>query len=218
MFVFVLLLCCATLASALRRAALHTQDLSKVAAEDFQGFRANPEVCDETLSGPMDAGYRGCQNTTISGRTCRHWTESQKYWPDNYPDKGLGDHNYCRNPDGEPTIWCFTTDPQKEWEFCNPRSALLLHAEERSSAAVGATVVAATTRAAANATVGAAAAAAVNATAGAASAAVSGATRRGELASLEHVGELASLEHAAVEPHSWWKTTKIAPSFARRHG
>jgi len=26
--------------------------------------------------------------------------------------------NYCRNPDGEPTIWCFTTDPEKLWEFC----------------------------------------------------------------------------------------------------
>uniref|UniRef100_A0A8D2JJR7 Kringle domain-containing protein n=1 Tax=Sciurus vulgaris TaxID=55149 RepID=A0A8D2JJR7_SCIVU len=27
--------------------------------------------------------------------------------------------NYCRNPDGEPRPWCFTTDPNKRWELCN---------------------------------------------------------------------------------------------------
>lgn len=27
--------------------------------------------------------------------------------------------NYCRNPDGEPRPWCFTTDPNKRWEFCD---------------------------------------------------------------------------------------------------
>lgn len=33
--------------------------------------------------------------------------------------------NYCRNPDGEPTIWCYTTDRKKRWEYCSPRSSLL---------------------------------------------------------------------------------------------
>ena len=27
---------------------------------------------------------------------------------------------FCRNPDGEPTIWCYTRDPNKRWEFCDP--------------------------------------------------------------------------------------------------
>lgn len=27
--------------------------------------------------------------------------------------------NYCRNPDGELRPWCFTTDPNKRWEFCD---------------------------------------------------------------------------------------------------
>ena len=31
----------------------------------------------------------------------------------------MGDHNYCRNPDGEPAVWCYTTDPQKRWEYCD---------------------------------------------------------------------------------------------------
>lgn len=35
-----------------------------------------------------------------------------------YPDKGLDD-NYCRNPDGRHRPWCFTTDPDTPWEYCN---------------------------------------------------------------------------------------------------
>lgn len=35
-----------------------------------------------------------------------------------YPDKGLDD-NYCRNPDGLHRPWCFTTDPNTPWEYCN---------------------------------------------------------------------------------------------------
>jgi integrin beta 3 len=40
--------------------------------------------------------------------------------PEKYPKGGLGDHNYCRNPDGVKDIWCYTTDPKKRWEYCDP--------------------------------------------------------------------------------------------------
>ena len=27
--------------------------------------------------------------------------------------------NYCRNPDGEPKVWCYTTNPGDRWERCD---------------------------------------------------------------------------------------------------
>lgn len=35
-----------------------------------------------------------------------------------YPDKGLKD-NFCRNPDGRQRPWCFTTNPDTPWEYCD---------------------------------------------------------------------------------------------------
>lgn len=32
--------------------------------------------------------------------------------------RGL-DNNYCRNPDNERRPWCYTTDPDTRWEYCN---------------------------------------------------------------------------------------------------
>jgi hypothetical protein len=36
-----------------------------------------------------------------------------------YPQGGL-DSNYCRNPGNNKTIWCYTTDPKKRWDWCEP--------------------------------------------------------------------------------------------------
>ena len=50
--------------------------------------------------------------------------------PTNYPSKGLGDHNYCRNPDDEKGAWCYTTDPDHRWEYCDcpeSRQTLVTH-------------------------------------------------------------------------------------------
>ena len=81
-----------------------------------------PEVCDETLSGENDAGYRGCQTKTNSGATCQRWDSQAPnvhgVTPANYPDSDLSS-NYCRNPDGGPTIWCYTMDGDR-YEYCTP--------------------------------------------------------------------------------------------------
>lgn len=80
--------------------------------------------CRETMTGNgMD--YIGCQSYTKSGRACQIWNDQypQKHsfvseW---YSERHLGEHFFCRNPDGDETIWCYTMDPETRWEYCEPR-------------------------------------------------------------------------------------------------
>uniref|UniRef100_A0A8C2PWS1 Plasminogen n=1 Tax=Cyprinus carpio TaxID=7962 RepID=A0A8C2PWS1_CYPCA len=78
--------------------------------------------CTEDCMQCSGENYRGKISTTASGLTCQRW-DSQKphnhgYIPSVLPDKFL-EENYCRNPDGEPKPWCFTTSPSIRWESCS---------------------------------------------------------------------------------------------------
>ncbi|KAI8491016.1 hypothetical protein Bbelb_314350 [Branchiostoma belcheri] len=68
------------------------------------------------------ASYRGTVSVTATGKTCQRWDSQTPHGhsrtPGNYPSAGLGE-NYCRNPDGEPGPWCYTTDPSSRWELCD---------------------------------------------------------------------------------------------------
>ena len=80
----------------------------------------------ESTPGYREASYRGTQNRTDSGIPCQRWTSQ---WPHRhsrtpwrYRNKGLGYHNYCRNPDNEPGgIWCYSVLPWKRWQYCSPK-------------------------------------------------------------------------------------------------
>jgi len=70
------------------------------------------------------SGYRGTVSQTKSGLTCQKWTSqtpiSHDRTPNNYQSEGLGDHNYCRNPDGEGQPWCYNVaDSWPRWEYCD---------------------------------------------------------------------------------------------------
>ena len=76
------------------------------------------------------ADYRGTISVTHAGKPCQKWTSQtpnrHSRTPSNYPDKGLGDHNYCRNPDGEPRAWCYDADAPSgasgrpdRWDYCD---------------------------------------------------------------------------------------------------
>ena len=61
-------------------------------------------------AGTMDYDY--CPSTKKTGET--KWTATQTT-----SFAALGDHNSCRNPDGDSgKIWCYVSD--KKWEYCEP--------------------------------------------------------------------------------------------------
>ena len=61
------------------------------------------------------ADYAGNARTTVGGLTCQAWDSDT---PHSHQNHGAGPENFCRNPDGEPRPWCYTTDPGKRWDFC----------------------------------------------------------------------------------------------------
>ncbi|XP_068127735.1 kremen protein 1 isoform X1 [Hyperolius riggenbachi] len=73
------------------------------------------------------ADYRGTQNQTSldCGKPCLFWNETFQH-PYNtlkYPngEGGLGDHNYCRNPDGDVSPWCYIAEHEDGvyWKYCD---------------------------------------------------------------------------------------------------
>ena len=77
---------------------------------------------------PDGTDYRGKVAETRSGRECQAWSAQtpnhHTYSVLNYPNGGLGGHNYCRNPapseSGFSGPWCFTTDfPNLRAEACD---------------------------------------------------------------------------------------------------
>ncbi|DAA20561.1 TPA: kringle-containing transmembrane protein 1-like [Bos taurus] len=72
------------------------------------------------------ADYRGTQNWTAlqGGKPCLFWNETFQH-PYNtlkYPngEGGVGEHNYCRNPDGDVSPWCYVAEHEDGvyWKYC----------------------------------------------------------------------------------------------------
>ncbi|XP_041106427.1 plasminogen-like isoform X2 [Polyodon spathula] len=78
--------------------------------------------CNEECIHCSGEDYRGKAAKTESGYVCQRWDSqtpnSHGYLPTLFKDKYL-EENYCRNPDGKPRPWCFTTNPLKRWESCS---------------------------------------------------------------------------------------------------
>ncbi|KAL3862428.1 hypothetical protein ACJMK2_008394 [Sinanodonta woodiana] len=68
--------------------------------------------------------YHGHRTCTLSGKTCQRWDSqtphSHSFTAVNFPDGSLAlANNYCRDPDGTGSPWCFTTDSAVVRESCN---------------------------------------------------------------------------------------------------
>ncbi|XP_078055558.1 neurotrypsin-like isoform X2 [Mustelus asterias] len=76
-------------------------------AETHQAKDTHLSAVNRCLGGFTELGhYTGSVTSTVTGKECLKWTEFPDY-VQQYPNKRLGDHNFCRNPDGETIPWCF---------------------------------------------------------------------------------------------------------------
>lgn len=95
---------------------------------DSKGLTAPPQCKNGSPSecgcaNILQADYRGDIAVTKNGRECQRWDSQTPHTHSRtrsrYPDAGLVE-NYCRNPDGEHGgAWCYTTDPDVRWEYCD---------------------------------------------------------------------------------------------------
>uniref|UniRef100_A0A3P8W2K1 Phosphoinositide-3-kinase interacting protein 1 n=1 Tax=Cynoglossus semilaevis TaxID=244447 RepID=A0A3P8W2K1_CYNSE len=75
--------------------------------------------------------YRGEEQSSSSGLTCLVWTSTTRDYNTlletsvmsfiSIPLVGVGDHNYCRNPDSSRRPWCYITGPADvvHRQFCD---------------------------------------------------------------------------------------------------
>ncbi|XP_053524436.1 hyaluronan-binding protein 2 [Artibeus jamaicensis] len=71
--------------------------------------------------------YRGKVSKTINQHSCLYWNshlllqEHYNTFMEDAEAHGIGEHNFCRNPDGDKKPWCFikVNSAKVKWEYCD---------------------------------------------------------------------------------------------------
>lgn len=71
--------------------------------------------------------YRGKVSKTINQHSCLYWNshlllqENYNMFMEDAEAHGIGEHNFCRNPDGDKKPWCFikANSAKVKWEYCD---------------------------------------------------------------------------------------------------
>nr|XP_008268749.1 hyaluronan-binding protein 2 isoform X1 [Oryctolagus cuniculus] len=70
--------------------------------------------------------YRGQVSRTVNQHPCLYWNshlllqENYNMFMEDAEAHGIGEHNFCRNPDGDKKPWCFVkvNSEKVKWEYC----------------------------------------------------------------------------------------------------
>ena len=99
--------------------------------DNYKNSGVSSSSCDETMRGTFGIGYRGCQTTTRTGKTCIDWSKQpfgSKYgvahakWSHASQPDAMDENprNYCRNPSASADgIWCYV-DAYGGFDACDP--------------------------------------------------------------------------------------------------